>query len=257
MSNLEELFLNISIDLDTFYNGNHLKNDIISHMSKLNRLVFSIHSSLTNVDDLSHLPSNDDIQCTFQNLEDYQISSYVDYFPDDKLAQCHIYSYPYTINSFDRLTHSFPGGLFPYVTKVSLFDEHLFEHEFFIRIARSFPSLKTLIIDNELPANYKHCQQLNEDCRGTMQHIEYPNLTHLKLDANVDHYLELFLDDNRVCLSTYINLYVDYPRLQRVTHDFTRDLTRRNCAKVKSLLHIDRWNVPKHFHQYFPNIEIP
>lgn len=256
MSNLEELFLNMSIDLDTFFEGNHLKNDIISYMPKLIRLVFSIRSSLFKIYDLTDVPSNDDIQCTFQGLEDYQITSYVDYFPDEKVAQCHIYSHPYTLSSLSRLTNSFSGGLFPFVTKVSLFDDHLFEHEFFIRIAQSFPVLKILFIDNELPLNHKQYQQANEDCRN-MPHIEYPNLTHLKLDANLDYYVELFLNADKVCLSTYINLSVCYSRLRRVTHNFTRGLTRRNCARVKCFLNIESWKVPEQFHEYFPNIEIP
>ncbi|CAF4218872.1 unnamed protein product, partial [Rotaria magnacalcarata] len=36
-------------------------NDIISHMSKLNKFVFSIHSNLC-LDDLDYLPSNVDTQ---------------------------------------------------------------------------------------------------------------------------------------------------------------------------------------------------
>ncbi len=52
MSNLEELILNLSIrrrrrtHYNSFIDGNNLKNDIISHMPKLNKFVFSIHSNL-------------------------------------------------------------------------------------------------------------------------------------------------------------------------------------------------------------------
>jgi hypothetical protein len=73
MSNLEELILNLSIDRSThksFIDGNNLKNDIISHMSKLNKFVFSIHSNLY-LNDLDLLSTNDDIQRTFKGLEDY------------------------------------------------------------------------------------------------------------------------------------------------------------------------------------------
>ena len=66
-------------------------------MPKLNKFVFSIHSNLY-LDDLIHLPSNEDIQRTFKDLEDHQIISYIDYFPNDKIGQCHIYSHPYTMN---------------------------------------------------------------------------------------------------------------------------------------------------------------
>ncbi|CAF4662173.1 unnamed protein product, partial [Rotaria sp. Silwood2] len=115
MSNLEKLFLNLSIGRTTpdksFIDGNDLKIDIMSHMPKLNKFVFSIHSNLDVVDS-THLPSNEDIQRTFKGLEDYQIISYIHYFPDDRIGQCHIYSQPYTMNYLYRLTNSFPGGLF-------------------------------------------------------------------------------------------------------------------------------------------------
>jgi hypothetical protein len=87
---------------------------------------------------LGHLSSNDGIQRTFKGLEDYQIISYIDYFPNHTIGQCHIYSHPYTMNYLYRLTNSFPGGLFKFVHKVSLIDERPFEYEFFIRIVQAF-----------------------------------------------------------------------------------------------------------------------
>ncbi|CAF3807041.1 unnamed protein product [Rotaria socialis] len=53
-------------------------------MSKLNTFVFSIHSNLC-LDDLDYLPSNVGIRRTFKGLEDYQIISYIDYFPNDNI----------------------------------------------------------------------------------------------------------------------------------------------------------------------------
>jgi hypothetical protein len=259
MSNLEELILNLSIDRSkphkSFIDGNNLKNDIISQMPKLNKFVFSIHSNLY-LDDLSHLPSNDDIQRTFKGLEDYQIISYIDYFPNGKykFGQCHIYSHPYTMNYLYRLTNSFPGGLFKFVHKVSLIDKRPFEHEFFIRITEAFPFLKTLIIDNQSPQNHKQCQQSNKNHRN-LRVIEYPHLITLKLYAVHDDYIEQFLVHTKACLSNYINLCIYYHRLHRITNNFTRDETRINCAKVKYIDDIDKLTIPKHFHTYFPHIE--
>ncbi|CAF4429762.1 unnamed protein product [Rotaria sp. Silwood2] len=257
MSNLEELFLNISIGLSTpdksFIDGNDLKRDIINHMPKLNKFVFSIHSNL-DVDDLTHLPSNEDIQRTFKGLEDYQIISYIHYLPDDQIGQCHIYSQPYTMNYLYRLTNSFPGGLFKFVHKVSLYDEYPFEHEFFIRIAQSFPLLGTLSIDNQSPQNHKQCQHLNKDHRN-LPVIKYSHLTLLCLDMAHDDYIEQFLIDTKACLSNYISLSVYYPSLQKVTNNFTRDKTRINCAKVNYIYDIDKLNLPQHFHTYFPYVE--
>jgi hypothetical protein len=254
MSNLEELFLNLPIGRDTvhksFIDGNNLKRDIISHMPKLNKFVFSIHSSLLP-GNLSHLPSNEDIQLTFKDLEDYQIISYIDYFPNDQIGQCHIYSHPYTMNYLYRLTNSFPGGLFKFVQKVSLIDERPFEHEFFVLIAQAFPFLKTLTIDNQSSQNRK---QLNEN-HHSLPVIEYPHLTLLNLFVAHDDYIEQFLVDNKTCLSNYISLNIGSRRLQRVTNNFTRDTTRINCAKVKYLYYFCKLNVPKHFYTYFPHVE--
>ncbi|CAF2143201.1 unnamed protein product, partial [Rotaria magnacalcarata] len=62
---------------------------------------------------------------------------------------CHIYSYPYKLNYYDDITNNLPGGIFKYVRKVSLFNEHLFEHEFFLRIAQSFSMMENLTVRNE------------------------------------------------------------------------------------------------------------
>ncbi|CAF2139749.1 unnamed protein product [Rotaria magnacalcarata] len=61
----------------------------------------------------------------------------------------HIYSYPYKLNYYDDITNNLPGGILKYVRKVSLFDEHPFEHEFFLRIAQSFSMMENLTVRNE------------------------------------------------------------------------------------------------------------
>ena len=257
MSNLEELILNLSIDRSSpyksFIDGNNLKNDIIRHMPKLNKFVFSIQSNL-RLNDLVHLPTNDDIQRTFKNLEHQQIISYIDYFPNDKTGQCHIYSYPYTTNCLYRLTNNFPGGLFKFVHKVSLVDERPFEYEFFIRIAQAFPYLKILSIQNHSPQNRKQCQQSHKKHRNVPA-IEYPHLITLSLSAAHDDYIEQFLVHTKTYLLNYISLSIDYYCLQRLTNNFTRDETRINCAKVNYIYDIAKLPISKHFHTYFPHVE--
>jgi hypothetical protein len=258
MLNLEKLSLNICIQRffphESFIDGNNLKNDMINHMPKLNQFVFSIHSNINHGNHLLHLPSNDDIQHTFKDLEDYQIVSYLHYFPKNKISQCHIYSYPYNMNSLYRITNSFPGGLFQFVHKVSLFDEYPFEHEFFIRISQTFPYLKTLIIDNDLPQNYKQNQQSNTNHRN-VPILKYPCLTLLSLYGSHDDYLEQFLDENRTCLPDHVKLNVNYCTLQEVTNNFTRASTRINCEKIGFVYEIDKDDVPNHFYLYFPHVK--
>jgi hypothetical protein len=137
---------------------------------------------------------------------------------------------------------------------VSLIDEHPFEYEFFFRIAQAFPFLKTLIIHNRSPQNHKQCQQSNKEHRN-LPVIEYPHLTILNLFVAHDDYIEQFLVHTKTCLLNYINLCINYGRLQRLTNNFTRDETRINCAKVKYIYDFAKLTVPKHFHTYFPHIE--
>ncbi|UJR24683.1 hypothetical protein I4U23_006056 [Adineta vaga] len=257
MSHLEELFLNVCIERyilhKPFIDGNNLKNNIVNYMSKLNRFVFSIHSNLIHrfKHHLLKLPSNNDIQDTFKDFKDYQVVSYTDYFRQTRMSQCHIYSYPYYMDSLYRLTHSFPGGLFKFVHKVYLFNEKPFEHEFFIRIAQAFPYLKTLLIDNDSRQKYHQHLQSNKN----LEIIKYSCLNLLIVYSSREDYLEQFLDNNKTCLLNDIKLHVDYNILHSVTDNFSRALTRTNCEKITFINDINKCNVPKHFYNYFPRIE--
>ncbi|CAF4066803.1 unnamed protein product, partial [Rotaria sordida] len=146
MSNLEELrlYFNCSRE-ESFVDGNDLKTNILIHLPRLTTFKFNICSFINHYNQ-SDLLSNEDIRNTFRDFSNNEIISCVDYFPDENKGQCHIYSYPFTLISYERITNNFPGGLFPYVRKVSLFDEQSFQHEFFIRIQKSFPFIKKLTV---------------------------------------------------------------------------------------------------------------
>ncbi|CAF4433860.1 unnamed protein product [Rotaria magnacalcarata] len=66
------------------------------------------------------------------------------------------------LNYYDDITNNLPGGILKYVRKVSLFDEHPFEHEFFLRIAQSFSMMENLTVQLDLIHTYKdyHAQFL-------------------------------------------------------------------------------------------------
>ncbi|CAF4179526.1 unnamed protein product, partial [Rotaria sp. Silwood2] len=83
------------------------------------------------------------------NFNDKQIIYWTDYFPKVKKGYCHIYSYPYQLKYYNNITNNFQGGIFKYVRQVELYDERPFQHEFFLRIAESFPLMKELTIHNE------------------------------------------------------------------------------------------------------------
>jgi len=215
-------------------------------MTKLNKFRFSIHSSVL-LNQQIYLPSNEDIQKTFRNFKNNQIISYVDYFSQENLYHCHIYSYPYTLTYYDNITNNFPGGLFKCVRKISLFDERPFEHEFFIQMAQSFPFLEKLILHNrELQKNENHQWPI----------IEYPHLIELDLVRVHENYVEQFLDNRKMSLPNHVNLYVAYDLLEKVTHNFTRDATRMNSSKINHLLLFNKPAFAFDLKDYFPHAEI-
>ena len=250
MFNLEELILNIFIGSEeNFFDGNDLKNTIINQMPRLRQLAFNIRS-IVGSNNFLHFLSNEDIQCTLKNCSNDQIISYVDYFPNERKGQCHIYTYPHQMTFYDGISNHFPGGIFKYVQHVMLFDERPFDQNFFLRIAQAFPLLKDLTV--------KNFQAQNRNFNDDNQHfsmIEYPSLTILCLKEVHDDYAEQFLLDGKTFFSNYIWLMIDCETLQRVTHNFTRDATRLNCTKIKRIHLSNRLNLPNHFYTYFPSLE--
>ncbi|CAF4554129.1 unnamed protein product, partial [Rotaria magnacalcarata] len=132
-------------DEKRFIDGYDLKYNIINHLLRLNKFVFNISSHLPLNDQIS-LSSNEDCQLSFKDVQDNKVISYVDYFSDCKRGQCHIYSYPYQGKRYQSITNNFSYGLFESVREVSLFDERPFEHEFFVKIAKSFPFMEKLTL---------------------------------------------------------------------------------------------------------------
>jgi hypothetical protein len=229
MVNLEKLDLYLIIGgKQRFVDGNDLKKDILSHLLHLNQFSFNIRSNIRLFNDQINLPSNEYIQQTFK---DNQIISCVDYFSKSKEGEYHIYSYPYRLKHYDKITNNFPGGIFKYVREISLIDERPFEHEFFLQIAESFAFVKILTLTNDKPQKnklYSESKNYNQDFLIS----KYLHLTELYLDEVHDDYIEEFLLDSKTCLSNNIYLSVDYLPLERITQNFTRNTTRINCTKL-------------------------
>ncbi len=234
MMNLEKLVLYLVILCkETFINGNNLKKNIINHLPLSREFVFNIRSKFSFYDEM-HFLSNEDVQDTFTDFKDYEVISSIDYFPNDKSGRCHIYSYPYTLTHYDDITNNFPGGLFNCVQKVTLLDKRPFEHEFFMRIAEAFPFLKNLSITNSESQKYKQNSNSNDENQD-FPIIEYPHLIYLHMLRVHDYYAEQFLLDTKTCFLNDICLSIDDNVLQRVTQNFTRDATRNNYSKVKTV----------------------
>ena len=116
-----------------------------------------------------------------------------------------------------------------------MYDERPFEHEFFFRISQSFPFVKELTVVNNKPKKNK-LHNDNKDCSI----IKYPRLTTLILTNAHEDYIEQFLLDTKISLPNNVHLFVEYQSLEKVTHNFKRDATRANCAKVNYMCRIYR-----------------
>ncbi|CAF3395329.1 unnamed protein product [Rotaria sp. Silwood1] len=254
MLNLEELNLFLQVTgRQKFVDSKDLKKNIIDHMPRLNKFKFSICSTI-QLDTELDFPSNENIQKTFRNFKDNQIISYVDYFPKARQGQCHIYSYPYKLKNYDKITNNFPGGLFKFVRDVSLYDERPFEHEFFLRISRSFPYMEKLTLVNRKQQNNKQCRKSKNQ---NFSIITYPHLIELDLHKTHKDYHRQFLFDITTCLPDNVRVCVDYRLMKKVTHNFRRNITRNNCSKISYVFFYYKSEFPEHLKDYFPRARIP
>jgi len=254
MSNLEKLELNVNISMKTtIIDGNYFKTKILNHMTKLDKFTFNIHSWF-RLRNQVYLPSNENIQHTFKNFKNNKIISCVDYNPKNQYGHCHIYSYPYRLKYYKHITNNFPGGLFKHVRHIYLFDRYPFEQDFFLQISQSFPFVKKIYLKNYQPQNNKLYTESNKDNQD-LRIIKYSHLTELTLNLVHDDYVEQFLLDTRTCLPNTVELIICYEQLKRVTHNFTRDTTRINCVKLRSLCMLPD-EIPKYVKDYFPHTKI-
>lgn len=232
-----------------FIDGIHIENEILMHMPKLQTFMFNIITNARISNEVNQ-KSNEEFQRTFLNSKRFgEVICYVDYYLKGR-ARSHAYSLPFMTDEVLEITKSFPGGLFSNIRRVFLTDRlRSFEHEFFIQISQSFPFLDYLILTNEKPQKYKRS---NNYCH-TSSIIEFGHLTHLMIIyAHID-YLEQLLVETNTILPQLVHLEVSYEHLQIVTEDFTRDATRRNCAKLEYLNFFESIVPSKNFCLYFPS----
>lgn len=247
MTNLEKLILDFQVYCKkVVIDGNHLEKELIHHLTKLNKFSFNIRS-IISLSNPVYFPSNEDIQNSFRNFKDNRVISYVDSFPERHQYHYHMYSYPWTSSYFNDISNNFPGGLFKSVRQISLYDERPFEHQFFLQMARSFPLLQELTLHNK---------KRQKDDNQEWSIVEFSQLKKLDIVLVDESYVEQFLLSTKTTLLINIEIFVAYESLRSVTHQFTRDATRMNCAKIKSILLFrepEGFRCPK---EYFPHLKI-
>ncbi|CAF3441046.1 unnamed protein product [Rotaria socialis] len=251
MSNIEKLGLYLTIYVnDKFIDGNDLKKNVINRLPQLNLFTFDIRS-LMFINNQINLPSKKDIEESFRDFQYTKIISYVDYFREKKTGQCHIFSYPSEMPYYQKITNNFPDGLYRYVRFISLYDEYPFEHEFFIKISQSIPFMERLSLINHQSQIHKQSYKLiNHNFNSTIAKYNY--LITLDIEEVHDDYIEEFLFNTKTYFHNNIVISINYKSLERVTRNFTRDVTRINCAKINEIFLSGEKRYFNSLRDYFP-----
>ena len=121
---------------------------------------------------------------------------------------------------FDYLSfigNTFPNIIFNHVIRLVVDDGIPFEHEFFMRIAWSFPLLKILHVYNLMPQSPISNKLNSNDNQLYSTIIEYPYLTSLNLGFVHHDYIDQFLNDKKTYLPRLTKLTVNYDKLTIVT----------------------------------------
>jgi len=222
-------------------------------MPRLHTFTFYIASENVIADPTVHT-SADDIERTFRNIKHRQVACIVDYFFPMKIM-CRAFSLPFKFHLLERITNNIPNIIFNSVTDLKLYDQHAFKHEFFVRVARAFPFLKNLSIWNWRPP-FLRSHEFHLLDKDWCSIVEYHHLISLDMKETNTHYVEHFLNETKTHLPRLTKLKVDYQDLKMVTKNFTRDETRRNCAKVKQLNGQRSIVYPKKVYSYFPLLTV-
>ena len=255
MTGLEELTLYLYIwNRSTFVDGGHLQNEILTHMPRLH--TFTFHISTRNMNDVPSVRlSNDDLQRTFTNVGIRPVVCLAAY-GRTKGFRGHVFSLPFKFHRLEQITNNLPNIVFNSVTYLELADNDAFKHEFFVRVTHSFPSLRYLSVRNLKPAFWKVSVDPPPVHDNWCSIVEYPNLISLDISAVDIEYVENFLNHTKTHLPHLMELKVKYAHLETVTENFTRAVTRNNCANVKRLI----FNKPavdvEGIHHYFPSLSV-
>jgi hypothetical protein len=234
MINLKKLSLSLEIDFqERFIDGNHLQDNVIRHMPRLEHFMFNIRSIIRPNYNPVHLSTNEEIRSTLTDLTKSPIVSYRDDFAKWGEGHCHIYTSPYSWMEYHYVSNSFASEVFSNVQHITCYDERPFEHSFFLRLAHSFPSMRVLTLTNQAAQLEKACQQPCDE-KERLPVVRYPSLRKLELLEVHDDYVEQFLFETRTFFSNGMHVCNDRSQMKRVTKDFMRDETRLNCSKVKT-----------------------
>jgi len=254
MKYLEKLTLYLRIqNRGTFIDSTHLQNEILFYMPHLHSFTFYI-STYNNTDDLFRYVPSQDIQRIPINIGHQQRIANVINYSNSRQAVCSIFSLPFTFDILHDIGSTFPDTVFKYVTNLWVEDVVPFNHEFFIRVARSFPLLDKLHVKNLKLQSSCYINSVSSNDNQSYSIAKYPYLTSLGvINGNIDN-VEEFLNETNASVPCLTKLVINYNDLKIVTKNFTREETRRNCTKIKQLFLFNGLGCRKDFYHYFPSL---
>ncbi len=245
---LEKLTLYLRVTCqDVFVDPISLINEFSMHMSRLCSFKFYL-SSNSNRNDLVRYLSNNDIKQNYMNIGYQEVSNIVCF--TIVTGTYHIFTLPFEFVKLISIGHIFPNIIFNNVIELWVQDAVPFEHEFFLRIAHSFPLLKSFYVSDCTPLSYN--AKKSSDNIQSYRIVEYLHLTSLDITRTDIDCVEQFLNETKIHLPRLAELRIRYEDLRIVTKDFTREATRRNCANITRLITGRQIVGSKDYHIYFP-----
>ncbi|CAF4805014.1 unnamed protein product, partial [Rotaria sp. Silwood1] len=230
MTCLEKLTIYLCISKrDKFIDNSHLENEILRYMPHLHSFIFYISTYYDRADDLFHYVPRHDIQQITVNIKHQQYMVNMINYININQAVYSIFSLPFTFQRIRDVGNKFPDIIFKYVTHLVVQDIVLFNHEFFLRVSRSFPLLHRLSVINPILQSSSDMNSFLFNDSQSCSIAKYPHLTTLSVagEANINN-IEEFLNETKTSVPCLISLRATYNDLKSVTKNFTREETRNN-----------------------------
>ncbi|CAF1208313.1 unnamed protein product [Adineta steineri] len=241
MSNLEKLTLYLRfVSRNKFIDSKSFINNLSPYMTRVYSLKF--YFSIEN-------NRNDTLDYSFNiNIQSQETSNIVCY--SVKTVTYHVFTLPFEFIKLVSIGNIFPNIVFNNVIELWIHDIIPFQHEFFLRITQSFPLLQHLFVTDLTSLSYKRKKSPNNIQAD--QIVKYPHLILLDIKGLNNDCIEQFLNETKTYLPCLTILRVSYEQLQITTEDFTREVTRKNCANVRRLITEREIVSSKNYHHYFP-----
>jgi len=119
-----------------------------------------------------------------------------------------------------------------------------------MKISQSCPLIRRLTIANQLKQKQK--------TKDFLSVIKFSHLIELRCEIVDLDYVEQFLSSLITYLPNLTKLNVQYEHLVTITENFTSDITRTNCANLKSINFTDVQATvhSEDFYRYFPSLNL-